>query len=400
MRLTHIDGLRGFLLISMTMGHIAFFIRTDLGPLTHHSEGFVDAAQGFVTLSGVVIGLVFGKRLLRRSAREMRKSLFIRMGLIWRWHLALLCAITALAIVLPQNPLALQTYQSETPVLALALGATLLSGPVFIDILPMYLVFMVFTPAALVAMERGHWLGVAAVSALAWGIAQTALPDIAFASIGERTGLSDSGVPLGLYFNRLGWQVLYFAGLAGGFLMAQERLSLQFLSRPLGTALALASLVPTAVFFALPKVIAHGGLGPEVNDALLAAFDRADMTLPRLLTFAAHFYLALWLLMAGRSCRMAWIRAISRGLDTIATWRPLVFLGQHSLPVYAWHVLLCYGLAIFAAEKVNEAAWYWREGVVVLATLTLFVPAILDARKPGAIARSRDAGPRPATAQS
>ena len=143
-----------------------------------------------------------------------------------------------------------------------------------------------------------------------------------------------------------------------------------------------------------------GGLGPEVNDALLAAFDRADMTLPRLLTFAAHFYLALWLLMAGRSCRMAWIRAISRGLDTISTWRPLVFLGQHSLPVYAWHVLLCYGLAIFAADKVNEAAWYWREGVVVLATLTLFVPAILDARKPWAIARSRDAGPRPATAQS
>ena len=100
------------------------------------------------------------------------------------------------------------------------------------------------------------------------------------------------------------------------------------------------------------------------------------------MTFAGHFYLLLWLLVAGCHSRMVWLRNISRALDRIVTWRPLVFLGSHSLPVYGWHVLLCYGLAVFAADTLNQAAWYWREGAVILATLTLFVPALLAARKP------------------
>lgn len=382
MRLTHIDGIRGFFLISMTMGHIAFFVRTEVGWLTHHSAGFVDAAQGFVTLSGIVVGLVFGKRMLRGSPLEMRSGVFKRMSHIWRYHLVLLCAITALATARPGSPFPMFAYQSETPVLALTLGATLLTGPIYIDILPMYLVFMAFTPAALHAMARGHWIIFAGSSVTAWMLGQTLWPDMILGWFADLTGLLAFDVPIGLYFNRLGWQILFFAGLAGGFRLAQGRLSLHLLSRPFGHFLAIASFALTVIFFAVPKVVAYGGLGAEANTELLAAFDRKNMTLLRVMTFAGHFYLVLWLLVAGRHSRMVWLRNISCAMDKFVTWRPLVFLGSHSLPVYGWHVLLCYGLGVFAADLLNQAPWYWREGSVILAASTLFVPAFLAGRKP------------------
>ncbi|MBU2868836.1 OpgC domain-containing protein [Pacificibacter marinus] len=378
MRLQHLDGIRGFFLLSMTLGHIAIFIPSDVGILTHHRNGFVDAAQGFVAISGIVIGLVFGKQLLRVSGAAMRQKMFARMFVVWRWHFLILGSIIVLSVAMHGAGIPLITKLATDPLLFVFLGATLTSGPMFVDILPMYLVFMALTPAALVAMQRGQWLRVASISAVAWAIGQTDLPSLAWAAIGEKTGIADEGVTLGLYFNRLGWQVLYFAGLAGGFLMAQNKLSLTFLHRPIGKYLALASIALAGVFFALPRVIAFGDLAPETNMAILAAFDRKDMSFLRILTFAGHFYLALWLLVAAPNARELWLRNVSRMLDAIVTWKPLIFLGQHSLQVYAWHVLLCYLMAIFAAGTLNAAPWFWREVAVIAAVLTLFVPAALN----------------------
>lgn len=367
-----------FFLLSMTLGHIAIFIRSDVGILTHHSNGFVDAAQGFVAISGIVIGLVFGKQLLRVSGAAMRKKMITRMFVVWRWHFLILGSIIVLSVALHGAGTPLISKLATDPLLFALLGATLTTGPMFVDILPMYLVFMALTPAALIAMKRGQWLRVASVSAVAWAIGQTDLPSLAWAAIGEQTGLAGEGVTLGLYFNRLGWQVLYFAGLAGGFLMAQNKLSLTFLHRPIGKYLALASIALAGVFFALPRVIVFGEFAPETNMAIMAAFDRKDMTLLRMLTFAAHFYLALWVLIAAPNAREFWLRSLSRMLNAVVTWKPLIFLGQHSLQVYAWHVLLCYLVAIFAAGPLNAAPWFWREVAVISAVLTLFVPAALN----------------------
>lgn len=329
MRLKHLDGVRGFFLVSMTLGHISFFVDSSVGVLTHHSNGFVDSAQGFVTISGLVTGLVFGKRLLRESQSEMRRKLRFRMIGVWRWHFCLLGAVITLAVTLPNNTSPLLAQLSTEPWLKGLVGAALLSGPTFVDILPMYLVFMAFTPAALRAMHRGQWTRIAAVSSVVWVIGQSQLPDLVLNATAEVTGLADKGVALGLYFNRLGWQVLYFAGLSAGFLMAQGRLSLAFLHRPVGRNLALASLFLAAVFFALPRLVAHGELGPDLNVALLSAYDRQDMTLLRIATFAAHAYLTLWVLIGRAEMPVQHGYAIFRStLMPSSPGAPLSFLGR------------------------------------------------------------------------
>lgn len=380
MRLNQIDGARGFFLLSMMLGHLASFIPSHVGRLTHHSNGFVDSAQGFVTISGIVIGLVFGRRLLHDEVGVVRRKLLSRIGVLWRWQVFLLASVIVISACLPNVPTAIAAQAGDMPWLTALLGATLISGPVFVDILPMYLIFMVFTPAALVAINRGQWARVAAVSLMAWALGQTNIPEIALRAFFDQTGLVDQGAYVALYFNRLGWQVLYFAGLAGGFLMAQNRLSLGFMHGVIGRNLALASILLAIVFFALPRLVAYGGLEVETNNFLFSLFDRQSMTPLRIAVFAAHFYLALWILIVAPTARARWMRSLSHKLNALLTWRPLVLLGQHSLPVYAWHVLLCYLLAIFAATGLNAAPWFIREVVAVLTALTLFVPAIFHAQ--------------------
>ena len=64
-RLRTIDGFRGFFLLFMGIVHFNGVTDVVLGKLNHHRFGWVQDAQGFVFISGLVVGLVYGKKYLR-----------------------------------------------------------------------------------------------------------------------------------------------------------------------------------------------------------------------------------------------------------------------------------------------------------------------------------------------
>jgi hypothetical protein len=47
MRLTLLDGFRGYFLLFMTLTHASFVLHAELGYLSHHYLGWVEDAQGF-----------------------------------------------------------------------------------------------------------------------------------------------------------------------------------------------------------------------------------------------------------------------------------------------------------------------------------------------------------------
>lgn len=74
-RLTVIDGFRGFFLLFMGVFHFNTVLDTVLGKVNHHNVGWVEDAQGFVFISGLVVGLVYGRKHLRAEpARELGRS--------------------------------------------------------------------------------------------------------------------------------------------------------------------------------------------------------------------------------------------------------------------------------------------------------------------------------------
>jgi hypothetical protein len=229
-RLVILDGFRGFFLLFMAVLHYDGLTESWLGKLHHQYFGWVEDAQGFVFISGIVVGLVFGKRFLQAPTlgaifgpilARVRTIYFHQAGLV----AILLAAALGLGVYAAPD---LAPYQ-EAPVTFTVSSLLLLSSSSNMGILPMYILFLLVTPFALRAMHRDQVAPYFAAMLLAWLAAQTNLAGFGFYQI--QLLLRDQGVPasFGLYFNALGWQVLFFGGLFVGFRMAQKRLDLSFL---------------------------------------------------------------------------------------------------------------------------------------------------------------------------
>lgn len=137
--------------MNMLIYHLDKVLRPRPFTYTHHNLGWVEDAQGFVLLSGLVIGIVYGKVLLRQSVKAMTRKLLGRIRLVYAFHLFLVATTALLVISFPEQAEKYDDRWGDNPPLVALLSALTLAGPRFIDILPIYLVFMLFTPLPLLS---------------------------------------------------------------------------------------------------------------------------------------------------------------------------------------------------------------------------------------------------------
>ncbi|WP_414897122.1 OpgC family protein [Rhodovulum sp. YEN HP10] len=377
MRISAIDGLRGFFLAMMTMAHLSRDGHTLVGTLNHHRLGWVEDAQGFVFLSGLVIGIVYGKRLIRQSRAAMLQGLITRTRTIYIYHALLMAAITLGVLLFYTRPSDLDPGWSEAPLLFSAFGFLLISAPRYLDILPMYAIFVALTPIVLIQLQKGRYALIMTTSVALWALAQTGLPTHLLQAIGEATGLDARNIHLGLYFNRFAWQILYVGGLVAGMLLAQERLSPDFLHHDDARTIFFICLALSATFAITAIRLRYFNALPQTGFFGELSYNRNHFSALRLLNFLADLYVVSWLLIAGRTDRNPFLQAAARALHALASFRPLVFIGQHSLQVFAFHVLLAYAAIFFS---LSEAPRLLREIMVLVSPACLLLPAYLHAR--------------------
>ncbi|MFS0753527.1 OpgC domain-containing protein [Noviherbaspirillum sp. 1P10PC] len=332
-----LDTLRGVFLAIMMIDHLG----TRMAEFTYQPFGFVSAAAAFVMLSGYMNA--FTSPAAYPGLRALLRQAWKRASRVYRYHFVLLLALLALAVFMTaylQRPTPL--YPERGGALGmLAYGALLLHQPSYMDILPMYFLFLLLSPPLLAALHRGHdWLVIGG-SVACWFLGQVLDPqEWLEASLG--TGVSTGS------FNLLAWQLLWVTGLYAGFLHKVRRQTAFFHHR----ALLWMALAIAAGFF----LVRHQLL--PVSDAFLAHVEKEDLRILRVANIASQVVLFCWL-----------IRLVpaSRGLP----WFRL--LGRYSLPVFSFHILLVYLL-----EPLSWRVAYWFGYSVnflytaaVLATLTL-----------------------------
>jgi hypothetical protein len=98
-RLTIIDGFRGFFLLFMGVHHFNTILGTTLGMLNHHRLGWVEDAQGFVFISGLVVGVVYGRKFMRRPD-AIYAPILARVKTIYMHQAALILILLAAALYL------------------------------------------------------------------------------------------------------------------------------------------------------------------------------------------------------------------------------------------------------------------------------------------------------------
>ena len=333
------DSLRGLMLVCMLVNHLPSLLR----PLTDQSLGIFSAAESFVFLSGLLAGWVYTRRLRSRGFEALRQATRSRATMIYGWQVAAFLG-SLVAVRLTSDIFGFCSYTSPKlfyshPVLGALLGSGMLYQPGLLDFLPMYCAFVLALPFVLRELESGRRTLVLAASFGLWLIVQFAPPF---------NGAILYPIHVGS-FNLFAWQFLFFSGAAIGHARATSpRPQVPF--KPLLIAGALA----IAVFgWGVP----HLQWRPPAPDAVFGVMvNKPALGGLRLADFAAVAYLVS---VAGSLAPRA------------LCWRPLAFLGQHSLAVVGVQTVLVMALlqfqALFESPLANCATTVGSVGILFLA---------------------------------
>jgi hypothetical protein len=332
-----IDLLRGLMLVLMTLTHLPTRLTDPLG----QPFGYVSAAEGFVLLSGYMAGLVYGRLAFQQGLAPMRRAFWRRALVVYAAHAAtLLFLFTVIAVIglRVDEPAVknLMSFYLAHPREALAGGLLLIYQPPLLDILPMYVLFMLVSPWAFFVGLRSGWGWVLAGSVALWVLAQFGLAEALYHAVAAITKLPVPYEETGA-FNSFAWQLLWVLGLwLGASRHEDEPPSLRF---PRGVVAVAAVLA--LVGFAWRHAVGQAPFGADVRLNLL--FDKWQLAPLRLLNLMALLVVTLrfgpWL---------------ARKLPRL---RPLEMMGSASLAVFCAHlVVVLLVLSLFGG--VHTRPWH------------------------------------------
>lgn len=333
-----LDALRGLMLVLMTLTHLPTRFASPAG----QPFGFVSAAEGFVLLSAYVAGLVYTRRERRDGAQRMQQAFWRRALKLYGLQAGLLVflftVVLGVGALLGQPAvLNLASFFLERPLVALAGALALVYNPPLLDILPLYVLFMVASPVLLLhGLHRG-WRGILAGSVALWLGAQFGLGAWLY---GTLAGLLHWPVPVDQTgsFHLLAWQFPWVLGLWLGASHAEQPDAppLRFPRWMVHGALAV-TMVGMAWRHAVGQVPFPGM--PEFN----LLFDKWQLGPLRVISLFALIVLV-------------WHHgpALARRMPTP---KLLVTYGQASLPVFVAHVALVLALLATVGEPDADRPW-------------------------------------------
>lgn len=379
-RLWQIDALRGLMLVLMTLTHLPTVVSSPAG----QPFGFVSAAEGFVLLSGFMAGLVYSKRQHRAGDPAMREAFLRRALKIYLCQAGLLLflfSVVALIAMARQEVAILNMLPLfiDKPLAALAGSLLLVHNPPLLDILPMYILFMLASPVLMVHGQHQGWGRILALSVALWLGAQFGLGTWLLHGVFTLTRLPLPAHQAGS-FDLLAWQLLWVMGL---WLGAQRAAAggggppLRFPRWMLRCAIGIA-----VVGFVWRHAI---GQAPFLgNPSLEILFDKWQLAPLRLIDLFALVVVAMHF--------EPWL---SRHLPRA---RVLETLGAASLPVFCAHLVQALlALALFG-EPGPDRGWSVDAAILGTSFVLLYAVALvsqaIDARAAAVGERIRARGAR------
>jgi hypothetical protein len=377
-----IDGMRGYFLVFMLINHLIFAGGYWLVKVNHNQLAFVEDAQGFVFLSGLLIGMVYARKMMKNGYAAGRQAIYSRAFELYRYAMGIVLAILVAQMFLPDaytvwyNWLGYTTFDDP---LRLAAIATFLFQPTFMDILPQYIVYMLFAPLLVKLVLEDKWAYVFTGSLVLWMAAQLGLQRIVTDPLHQLVmGPDDQGIRAS--FNLLGWQIVFYSGLVLGAMTSAGKIDWGRILTPENTFIPKMALI--VVLFFLPlRIMTANGLMPDFMLGKFAAMEvRADFGPVYLLNFIAVAALVTWLLAAGPKHSSAFVRNAAGVLTWIFSLKFLQLIGRHSLYVYVWHVGIVYAVYYFDGRS-PELSELTKTAIALVGVALLAVPAIWRERE-------------------
>ena len=368
-RRPELDALRGLFLVWMTLTHLP----TRLSELVNQPFGFVSSAEGFVFLSAMLVATLYIHQAAEDS-EGVRTRLWKRALLIYGYHLIMLSVVfTVVAAYAAHTHRAaiynLLNFYLAHPLTAIIGSVLLIYCPPLLDILPMYVTFLLLTPYILSVAVRRGWSRILIVSGILWLLAQfglrTWMHSLVVHTLHLQIPLQETGA-----FNLFAWQAVWVLALWLGARSAQGQ---NPLSKLPGYVFPLSGAI--CLFF---LGVRHGWLGTHLTPETLGlALDKWQIGPLRVLNLFAF------------SCLVYWSR---KYLTRVVLVEPFLTLGKASLEVFCAHVFFVFvGLALLYGE-MNELHGPYAIVLLTITFTALILVAIREVRRKRKDRQSTPAG--------
>ena len=365
-----LDFMRGIVIPLLFASHFVYF--SALMYVGWERVGVVSTAEIFVILAGIVVGMVFGKRLRNEGLAASMPALMDRSVKLYLTNVILIFIIAAIRYI-PEidttiittfhNPFSGKTYPLFPPVDAkvfelISQALMLRIGPHQFQIIGMYVaMFILVTPFVFFMISRqrvGLLLGISWV--------------IYFINFGahEPSHGSPAFRPTGAQFEYafpiLAWQLIYVHGVVAGYFKKEL---IEFFSTNLGRVILYVSFVLTALFFFLT----WNNPMPQFSGISLQMISADTFH-----SWYAHYF-QKYKLGPGRVLNVA-VLLITMYAILSRYWLPInkalgwffIPLGQASLYVFYVHIFF---LLIIANTSLPEMEDFWVNTLIHAALLIL-----------------------------
>jgi hypothetical protein len=351
-RRLELDAARGLMLVWITLTHLP----TAASAYVNQPFGFISAAEGFIFLSALFTGRIYFRLAEHDGYNAMTLRLWSRTWRLYCYHALLLAFAFLVAVPIasrgnrPGLHNLLDFYFMAGPKRSVIEASLLIYRPPLLDILPMYIIFLIFTSGALLLARRIGWQPILWTGFALWSLAQFGLRADAYK-------VAATIIPAHIPLNEMGsfdlwaWQFLWIVGVWLGVRWAQNNLPIEKWAK---RAVLPATLIAVACFV-VRRAIEHGlRLGPSEF-----LFDKWHLGPLRLVDFTA---VAMLLIVTQR----IW-KPLAVG--------PLVLMGQSSLQVFCVHLLCCFaGLTLLGNASMLSG---WKQIALLTGT---FAAMLLTAK--------------------
>jgi hypothetical protein len=354
-----IDWLRGLAMTCVIINHSK--LSSLLSWFSYERFWVVTAAEVFVVLSGVVLGMVYGRRLQRDGWRAVVRGLGRRALLLYGAFVGVTVSVLALAAMgvdvgslLPSDGETFEWFLAPATMTMSAWRDVLFmrAGPWAFEIIGLYVWLVAAAIPCLLILHRAGWRVVLAAS---WALYlwYRVVPHVMTTSDFE------------LAFPLLAWQLLFVHGIVIGY--HRNDISAFFARTPSITPRLAVLITAGFAIFAFCNPWAPGPswlhlsvLSPErFTDVYDGYFTLSDLRIGRLLNLAIALPVAYLVL------TRYW--ALTRPLEKV-----FVVLGQRSLGAFVLHV---YGLLLLAHLPLADGIWV---NTLAQVTLVCTIATLLD----------------------
>jgi hypothetical protein len=355
-RITTLDLMRGYFLVGIVLTHINFF-PNGLDWWSARGSLYVTSAEGFFLISGIVLGIIRGAKLINRPFIDVVKLLLKRGLKLYITSIILVITFTLFGWwFFMDNPGLKYDIISPTTGFLDMLWQTITLRYFYgwADYLRLYAIFLFATPLVLWLLRKGWWYIVMILSIGVWSL----FP-------------SDPSIPdkTQELLQPLSWQLIFFAGITIGFYWEKIYAWWRSLApktktviKIIVTSLALATVIIN-VYLVFGKKIVDAGTAIYLNDLqhklYINYFDKERLPIARLLMFGLWFLASFFV-----------FRRFESLIIKILGWLLLPF-GTNSLYVYTVHAFLIFFIHLWV--KSGNILFNFIFTTIIIAVIWLAV---------------------------